>query len=80
MIAPIINIILTYIAESLHWIGMGYIVDPSFTPFFFQAYMSSMDWRNIIFEVILIIIGIFIYLPFFRVAEQNELRKQEVTE
>ena len=80
LIAPIINIILTYIAESLHWIGMGYIVDPSFTPFFFQAYMSSMDWRNIIFEVILIIIGIFIYLPFFRVAEQNELRKQEVTE
>ena len=77
LIAPIIN---TYIAESLHWIGMGYIVDPSFTPFFFQAYMSSMDWRNIIFEVILIIIGIFIYLPFFRVAEQNELRKQEVTE
>lgn len=80
---PILGIpffILTYIAESLHWIGMGYIVDPSFTPFFFQAYMSSMDWRNIIFEVILIIIGIFIYLPFFRVAEQNELRKQEVTE
>lgn len=39
--------------------------------------MSSMDWRNIIFEIILIIIGIFIYLPFFKVAEQNELRKQE---
>lgn len=77
LIAPIVNIILTYIAESLHWIGMGYIVDPSFTPFFFQAYMSSMDWRNIIFEIILIIIGIFIYLPFFKVAEQNELRKQE---
>ena len=50
LIAPIINIILTYIAESLHWIGMGYIVDPSFTPFFFQAYMSSMDWRNIILK------------------------------
>ena len=65
---------LTYFAESLHWIGMGYIVDPSFTPFFFQAYMSSMDWRNIIFECILIAIGIVIYLPFFRVAEQNELK------
>ncbi len=74
LIAPVINIVLTYFAESLHWIGMGYIVDPSFTPFFFQAYMSSMDWRNIIFECILIAIGIVIYLPFFRVAEQNELK------
>ena len=74
LIAPIINIILTYVAESCHWIGMGYIVDPSFTPFFFQAYISSMDWRNVIFECLLIVIGIFIYLPFFRVAERNEMK------
>ena len=73
LIAPIINLVLTYVAESLHWIGLGYIVDPSFTPYFFQAYISSMDWRNVIFETLLIVIGIFIYLPFFRVAEKNEI-------
>lgn len=78
LIAPIINVVLTYVAQNLHWIGMGYIVDPSFTPFFFQAYISSMDWRNIVFECLLIVIGIFIYLPFFRVAEKNELAKQNV--
>ena len=55
---------------------MGYIVDPSFTPFFFQAYMSSMDWRNVVFEFLLIVIGIFIYLSFFKVAEKNEPAKQ----
>lgn len=76
LIAPIVNVILTYVAQNLHWIGMGYIVDPSFTPFFFQAYMSSMDWRNVVFECLLIVIGIFIYLPFFKVAEKNELAKQ----
>lgn len=76
LIAPIVNVILTYVAQNLHWIGMGYIVDPSFTPFFFQAYMSSMDWRNVVFECLLIVIGIFIYLPFFKVAENNELAKQ----
>lgn len=76
LIAPIINVILAYVAQNLHWIGMDYIVDPPFTPFFFQAYMSSMDWRNIVFECLLIVIGIFIYLPFFRVAEKNELAKQ----
>ncbi|MBP2058508.1 PTS system cellobiose-specific IIC component [Lactobacillus colini] len=75
LISPIINLILTYLAEEYHLIGMGYIVDPSFTPYFAQAYMCSMDWRNIIFWTLLIIIGVFIYLPFFRVAEKNELEQ-----
>lgn len=76
IISPIINVILAYFAQKLGLIGMGYIVDPSFTPFFAQAYMSSMDWRNIIFECLLILLGVIIYLPFFKVAERNELMNE----
>lgn len=76
VISPDINLILTYFAEKFHLIGLGYIIDPSFTPFFAQAYMCSMDWRNVIFWCLLVVLGIFIYLPFFRVAEANELSKQ----
>ena len=76
IVSPIINVILTYVAQELRLIGMGYIVDPSFIPFFAQAYMSSMDWRNVIFECLLIALGVLIYLPFFKVAEQNELMNE----
>ena len=51
-----------------------FIVDPSFTPFFAQAYLSSMDWRNILFCLLLIVISIFIYYPFFKVMENNKTK------
>lgn len=77
VISPVINLFLTYFAEQLHWISMGYIVDPSFTPYFAQAYMCSMDWRNIIFWTLLILLGVLIYWPFFKISERAELAKDE---
>ena len=74
LVTPIISLLLTYFAQSLGWIGIGFIVDPSFTPFFAQAYLSSMDWRNILFCVLLIVISIFIYYPFFKVMENNKTK------
>ncbi len=75
IITPLINLLLTYFAEVFGIISNGFIVDPSFTPFFAQAFLSSMDWRNIIFEIILVIFGLFIYLPFWKVFEKTELEK-----
>ena len=74
LITPIISLLLTYFAQQLGWIGIGFIVDPSFTPFFAQAYLSSMDWRNILFCLLLIVISIFIYYPFFKVMESNKTK------
>ncbi|ELU8995983.1 PTS sugar transporter subunit IIC [Enterococcus faecalis] len=73
VIAPIILITLTYMAEKFHFISNGHIVDPSFTPFFAQAYLSSMDWRNVIFSIVLVGISLIIYYPFFKVYEKNQL-------
>ena len=80
VIAPIVNLLLTYGAQKIGLIGMGYIVDPSFTPFFAQAYMGTMDWRNIVFWTALIFVAMLIYLPFFKVCEQNEMLKEKALE
>lgn len=77
VIAPIILITLTYMAEKFHFISNGHIVDPSFTPFFAQAYLSSMDWRNVIFSIVLVGISLIIYYPFFKVYEKNQLAFME---
>lgn len=71
LISPIINLILTYYAQVTGLISMGFIVDPSFTPFFAQAYLSSLDWRNVVFTFALIVLNIVIYYPFFKVHERN---------
>ena len=54
----------------------GYLVDPSFIPFFAQAYFSSMDWRNVLFVFGLVILSVIIYYPFFKVYEKNMLEQE----
>lgn len=76
IITPIISVSLTYFAQKIGFITCGYIVDPSFTPFFAQAYLSSMNIRNVIFVCALVLINIVTYYPFFKVYEGNMIKKE----
>lgn len=77
LFTPIVSLLLTYFAQSLGLIGLGFIVDPSFTPFFAQAYLSSMDWRNVVFYCLLVVVSVLIYYPFFKVMEKNQTKLVE---
>ena len=78
LITPIVSISLTYLVQSIGLITPGYIVDPSFTPFFAQAYLSSLDWRNVVFVFLLIPISMAIYYPFFKIFEKNQLKQEGI--
>lgn len=68
---PIISLSLTYLAQKIDLISMGYIVDPSFAPFFVQGYLSSMDIRNLIFTLIIALLSVVVYYPFFKIHEKH---------
>ena len=76
-ITPIVTVSLTYIAQKINLISMGYITDPSFIPFFMQAYLSSLDFRNFIFSFILVGISLLIYYPFFKVYEKTLINMEK---
>ena len=76
IITPIVTVTLTYFAQVFGFITPGYMIDPSFTPFFVQAYLSSMDFKNVIFVFALVAISVAIYYPFFKVYEKNMLRQE----
>ena len=76
IITPIVTVSLTYFCQSIGLITNGYIIDPSFTPFFAQAYLSSLDWRNVVFVLLLIPISLLIYYPFFKIFEKNQLKQE----
>lgn len=78
LLTPIISLILTYYAQLSGIISMGYVVDPSFTPFFAQAYLSTMDFRNVLFYFALVILSVFIYYPFFKIYENNLIRQESI--
>jgi PTS system cellobiose-specific IIC component len=75
---PILSLSLTYLAQKINLISMGYIVDPSFAPFFVQGYLSSMDIRNLIFTFLIAILSIVVYYPFFKIHEKHMLEMEEV--
>lgn len=76
IITPIVTTSLTYLAQKFSFIMPGYIVDPSFTPFFAQAYLSSLDIRNVIFVLLLVPVSMAIYYPFFKIFEKNTLKAE----
>ena len=76
IVTPIVTVGLGYLAQVMGLITPGYLVDPSFIPFFAQAYFSSMDWRNVLFVFGLVILSVIIYYPFFKVYEKNMLEQE----
>ena len=77
LITPIVTVSMAYIAQKIGLISMGYIVDPSFAPFFIQGYLSSLDFRNLIFYFLLVVISLIIYFPFFKVYEKNLIAQEQ---
>lgn len=73
LIMPVISLLLGYLVQMVGLVTPGYIIDPSFTPFFIQAYLSGLDWRNIVFVVVLVVISVVVYYPFFKVYERKLL-------
>lgn len=71
VLMPCITIGLGYLVQSLGLVSMGYIVDPSFTPFFAQGFLSALDIRNVIFMFVIIAISALVYYPFFKVYEKK---------
>lgn len=78
VLMPCISIGLGYLVQSLGLVSMGYIVDPSFTPFFAQGFLSALDIRNVIFMCVLIVISMAVYYPFFKVYEKSIAQKEGV--
>ena len=80
VLMPCISIGLGYLVQSIGLVSMGYIVDPSFTPFFAQGFLSALDLRNVIFMCVLIVISMVVYYPFFKVYEKSIAQKEGIEE
>lgn len=76
VLMPCISIGLGYFVQWTGIVNMGYIIDPSFTPFFAQGFLSALDWRNIIFMFVLVGISVLVYYPFFKVYEKSLMEKE----
>ena len=79
VITPL-NSILSYLAMSAHLINRTF-VDPSWNmPVLFGQFLSTMDFRTIIYFMAMFVLDLVIWLPFFKSYEKQKLEEEKVAE
>lgn len=76
--APIINVIIVYIAMTMNLVGKTYINLPFTTPGPIQAFLATMDWRAPILWAILVVIDVFIYIPFVKAYDKTLVESEKL--
>lgn len=76
-IAPLISVIIGYLATFLHLVNPVVIAVPWVTPPILNAFMATgFDWRAIVVVLINLVITFFIWSPF--VISANKLEEEEI--
>lgn len=76
IITPVITFIISYLAMSLNLVPYPNGVNvPLGTPVIFSG-LVSVGWQGAVLQIVLIIIQIIIYLPFFKVLDNTALKEE----
>ncbi|MGL9970411.1 PTS system, cellobiose-specific IIC component [Enterococcus sp. DIV1420a] len=68
---PALGILIVYIATSIGWMNRVVVLIPWTSPPFISAYLATGgDWRAVIVQLFIIVLGVFIYLPFLKISEK----------
>ncbi|MCF1676221.1 MAG: PTS transporter subunit EIIC [Tetragenococcus halophilus] len=78
--APVVLATIAWFATSLGLVNAVTVTAPWTLPGPIGAFLATNgDWRAAVLNIILIIIAVLIYYPFFRVYDKNELAKEQGT-
>ncbi len=79
--APVINATISYFAIQLGFVGMGVATTPWTTPAIIGAsWGSGWTLTPVLLVIGLLILDLFIYLPFFKMFEKQVLEQEQPTE
>lgn len=76
ILCNIIGISGYYFLCQLHLVGRTFVSLPFTTPVPLQAFLTTMDWRNLVYVIVLYVVFYFVSFPFLK-AYDNQLLKQE---
>ncbi|WP_338215526.1 PTS sugar transporter subunit IIC [Lacticaseibacillus salsurivasis] len=76
VICTVLNLTIVYFLTLAGVVGKFYIYTPWTTPGILQVFLASMDWRNVVLWIAILIMDILISLPFIRIYDRS-LQKEE---
>jgi len=78
IITPLISAVISWTAMSIGWVNPVVTLAPWTLPGPIGAYFATGgDWRAIVLNVLLIILAVVIYYPFFRMFDRNLLKEEQ---
>ncbi|WP_080147079.1 PTS sugar transporter subunit IIC [Marinilactibacillus piezotolerans] len=71
VLLPAIGIAFAYFCTVIGFLNRSVILVPWTTPPLINAYLTTAgDWRAIVVQLIILIFGVFLYLPFIKISER----------
>jgi cellobiose PTS system EIIC component len=81
VLLPAIGIYFAWLCTTLGWMSRCVVMIPWTTPPILSAWLATAgDWRAVVVQLIIIIFGVFFYLPFLKIAERVALRNNGIAE
>ena len=65
-----------YIAYTFEWMSYPSVLIMTTLPVGIQQFMSTLDWRNVVFVLLMFPIVFAIWFPFFKVYERQCIAKE----
>ncbi|WP_414163245.1 PTS sugar transporter subunit IIC [Superficieibacter sp. BNK-5] len=79
VLLPAIGIFFAWVCTSLGLISRCVVMIPWTTPPVLSAWLATAgDWRAVVVQLIIIIFGVFFYLPFLKIAERVAQKNSEI--
>ncbi len=70
VLTPAMGIIIAYIATSLNFMNRCVVYIPWTTPPLLSGYLATAgDWRAIIVQALILVLGVLIYIPFVKIND-----------
>ncbi len=80
VMCPVVCCILYAIAFNFGLIALPQVLIMTTLPIFFSSYLTTFDWRNVIFAVALFPVCWLIWYPFFKVYEKKMVAQEALEE
>lgn len=76
---PVIGDLIAYFFTSIGWMNRVVVMTPWTTPPLINAYLcTGGDWRAIIVQILIIVIGVVFYIPFMMISERVMKKQAEL--
>ncbi len=83
VLLPTLGVVFAYVLTSIGWLSKTIVMIPWTTPPLLSGYLATGgDWRAVVVQFIIIVFGVFLYLPFMKLSEKTseKLSELEATE